>query len=337
MQASNFKGTKLMDANTKAPAIIKKNQPQNVVHSNTMFLKAGSQKPFTTQQMRLFLYILAQLPKKVDMDIPAVRIPVDTLVALMNVNTNNEPIRPFTLKEQMESLASKGASVVDSSGGIIMTTWFDYIRISPDAKSFIFQLQPLLKPFVMHLTGKFTQYQLEYILTMSSTSSIRLYDYLKTIRNMSETTIPLDELRTYLGLANYDADGNIVSYRLPTYKRLNQMVLKPSIDEINENTDIYVTYMPVKSLSDHRSIGGVKFIVKEKDMPPVCLPSLPPSEYGTAKKTRCVHIDKSDIHVDPSKGVKPFSSAEFHPAGEESLCIISEEDAQDMLMGEEGM
>lgn len=264
-------------------------EKQKVVHRNDLFLKNGG--TFTTNQLRLFLYVVAQLPRMLDMAIPAVSVPLETLRQILNL-TGDEGQRGNRLRQILKDLASVPAAVVDGNGGTILTTWFDFIRISQDGKTYIFQLQTLLQPFFMQLSSQFTVYELGYVLMMTSAHTVRLYDTLKTAAYRGSLDVGIDELKQYLGLVDYDDHGQAIGYRFPKFKRFNSDVLKPSVDEINEKTDLTVRYMPLKDLEDRRKIIGVRFWIETKDPCPESGLSLPPARYG---KAELIYLDKEQM------------------------------------------
>lgn len=265
-------------------------EKQKVVHRNDLFLKNGG--TFTSNQLRVFLYVVAQLPRMLDMDMPAVSVPIDTLLQLFNLGNGTEASRGSRLRQLLKDLSIVPAAVVDRDGGTILTTWFDFIRISQDGKTYIFQLQPLLQPFFMQLNSQFTVYELGFVLMMTSAHSVRLYDTLKTSAYRSEMSVGIEELKQYLGLVDYDAHGQVTGYRFPEFKKFNANVLKPAVDEINEKTDLIVSYSPLKDLADRRKMAGIKFIIEAKNPTPDSGAQLPPSRYGRAE---LIAIDKKDL------------------------------------------
>ena len=85
------------------------------------------------------------------------------------------------------------------------------------------------------------------------------FDYFDTARNHGETPfIPLDTFKELMGIALDD---------YPTFKTLNQRVIKPAIKEINELTDFFVE---VEQKRVGRRIGELKFkISRLKELPSV--------------------------------------------------------------------
>lgn len=312
----------------QSQSLPKKELSPKVIHGNDLFVKNGGQ--FTAVQLRIFLYLLSQLPQKKRMDtVPAICVSVETLNELIDGSPSDRNL--FHLRKILNTLASLPATVMDTDGNIILTTWFDYIRISSDGDSFVFQLQEILKPFIMELTGQFAVYQLGYALSLKSSHAMRLYDFLKSIAWKEPYEASLDEIRQYLGLVDYDSNGEVIGYKLPSYKEFNRTVLKPCIDQINEKTDLIVTYQSQKGNIDRRIIGSILFTVSTKSVPPRVSSILPSSRYG---KAELVYIDKKTIQADPSKGISQsphIPAAIFHPAKRENYRILSQSEIDGLM------
>lgn len=111
-------------------------------------------------------------------------------------------------------------------------------------------------PFLMELQKKFTQYDIKQVANLSSAYALRLYEYFLSFLHKNANTayceVSLDDLRFTLGLLQneYKTMSNFKAY-----------VLDFSIKQINENTDISVTYTQKKQ---GRKIVGFEFDLKRK-------------------------------------------------------------------------
>ena len=103
-----------------------------------------------------------------------------------------------------------------------------------------------IMPYLTQLKGQFTQYQLNHISGFSSVHAIRLYELFTQYKRLGERYISVEELKKWLQLEDkYDR-----------YNNLNQWVLIPALSEINEKSDLFVGYEPIKR---GRKIIGVEF------------------------------------------------------------------------------
>ena len=112
---------------------------------------------------------------------------------------------------------------------------------------------PDVVPLITRLEQHFTSYQLKQVTQLKSKYSIRLYELLIAWREVGKMPqIELSDFREKLGI---DADEYV---RMSDFKI---RVLEPSIKQINEHTDIIVTYEQHKK---GRTITGFSFRFKQK-------------------------------------------------------------------------
>lgn len=105
-----------------------------------------------------------------------------------------------------------------------------------------------IMPYLTQLKGQFTQYQLNHISGFSSVHAIRLYELFTQYKRLGERYISIEDLKKWLQLEDkYDR-----------YNNLNQWVLLPALAEINEKSDLFVEYEPIKR---GRKIIAVEFSI----------------------------------------------------------------------------
>lgn len=115
-----------------------------------------------------------------------------------------------------------------------------------------------LKPYLLNLgtsKGRFTAFQLGYIASMNKVYSIRLYEYLKSFEGMNAGyRITIQQFIDRI------AEG---SYTRPI--DLEKWIIQPAIKEINEKTDITVSYAKQRASDKPKSkITHFYFIIKPK-------------------------------------------------------------------------
>lgn len=101
----------------------------------------------------------------------------------------------------------------------------------------------------------FTRFALEQVASMKSVYSVRLYELLNQWKQAKKARFDLDVFRAQLGI------------EVDEYKAMNDFkkrVLQVAIDEINEKSDLQVSYEQEKK---GRKITGFKFKVLTKDKP----------------------------------------------------------------------
>ena len=115
-----------------------------------------------------------------------------------------------------------------------------------------FEINPRAKPYLLQLESFFSSFELKNALRLVGKYSIRLYQITKASLYKKEMYIPLDEFKNTLKLTqkSYDRFNNITN-----------KILIPSVEEINQKTDIELSYETV--LSGRKAIG-IKFRMKDK-------------------------------------------------------------------------
>ena len=116
----------------------------------------------------------------------------------------------------------------------------------------ILELSSNIKDEFLKLKELFTKYRLAYVLKLKGTPAIRIYELLKQYQKAGERVLKVDEIKELLGL---DKD----SYR--RFYDFEKNVLKAAQKEINEKTDITISYKKIKK---GRRIDKIKFDIVAK-------------------------------------------------------------------------
>ena len=137
--------------------------------------------------------------------------------------------------------------------GVVRSRWVSRIFYVDDLALLEITFAPDVVPLVTRLEEHFTSYQAKQVAHLTSKYATRLYELLIAWREVGKVPqIEISEFRNRLGLLDteYTAMNNFKS-----------RVLEPSIKQINEHTDITVTYEQHKK---GRTISGFSFKLKQK-------------------------------------------------------------------------
>jgi plasmid replication initiation protein len=110
-----------------------------------------------------------------------------------------------------------------------------------------FEVDSLVKPYILDYTKGFTRYHLENILRLSSYYSMQMYEILKSYEKIGSRNIKIIDLRIML---------NLKEKEYPFYANFKQRILLSSQKELKEKTDIYFTFEEIKR---GRKIIEIKF------------------------------------------------------------------------------
>jgi plasmid replication initiation protein len=108
-------------------------------------------------------------------------------------------------------------------------------------------------PYIKPLKDNYTRYEIENLLSLRSSYSARIYELMKMKEYRGFRELTVDELREYCGIEEGEYKA---------FKDFEKRVLKVAKKEINENTDITISYEKVKS---GRRIHRIEFTIKSKD------------------------------------------------------------------------
>ena len=137
--------------------------------------------------------------------------------------------------------------------GIVRSRWVSRIFYVDDLALLEITFAPDVVPLITRLEEHFTKYEAKQVAHLTSKYATRLYELLIAWREVGKVPqLELSEFRNRLGLV--DSEYTAMS-------DFKKRVLEPSIKQINEHTDITVTYEQHKK---GRIISGFSFKFKPK-------------------------------------------------------------------------
>ena len=136
---------------------------------------------------------------------------------------------------------------------LIQVAWLGAADYKIDKGIISLSFHPHLKPFFLKLKDNFTKINISDVMCLQSIHSTRIYELLKQREYVGERIIKLEDLRDICGISS------------EKYKQINDLqryVLNISQREINEKTDIEISYSMIK---EGRKYVAVEFKIKNKD------------------------------------------------------------------------
>lgn len=163
------------------------------------------------------------------------------------------------MKDAEENLFNRRFSYIDERGELIKSRWIQQVTYLDDEGAIELVFTLAVVNGISRIDGAedfFTSYLLEQTAGMDSIYSVRLYELLVQWVTAKNTPLfELEKFRDQLGVEDHE------------YKRMGNFklrVLDLAVKEINEKSDIKVSYSQVKK---GRTITGFKFKVLAKDKP----------------------------------------------------------------------
>lgn len=177
-----------------------------------------------------------------------------------NFNILNLDIRDFfkllgTTKERYTEIREvvrdlrKKEVIINTDEGEIIAGWLSSIYYKKNKGIIELEFSKKLVPYLLQLKEKFTRYQIKNILYLSNKHSIRIYELLKQYEPIGKRTFTVDELKEILMLGE----------QYQRFYDFERYVLKPTMEEINEYTDIKISYDKIKK---GRSINSIRYKIE---------------------------------------------------------------------------
>ena len=136
--------------------------------------------------------------------------------------------------------------------------WFSHAEYIEGKGIINISFHKSLKPYLLQLKSRFTQYKLNHVVRFKSSYSIRLYELLKSYEYLGDgecfyRVFTLIELKIYFGVE----EG-----KYEIFSHFKSRIIEPSVNEINLHSDILVS--SVDYIKYGRAVDKIKFTVEPK-------------------------------------------------------------------------
>ena len=160
------------------------------------------------------------------------------------------------MKDAEDTLFNRRFSYIDDEGKLVKSRWLSQVRYLDDEGAIEVVFTPAVVQGITRIDGAeefFTKYLLEQTAEMDSNYSVRLYELLVQWKQAKKT--PVFELEKFRGQLGLESD------EYQTMSNFKKRVLNLAVEEINEKSDLNVSYTQKK---EGRKIAGFSFTVHEK-------------------------------------------------------------------------
>lgn len=222
-----------------------------VVKANTLIQE--SRFSLSTQQQKMLLFIISQI-SRYDEDFKLYEFKISEFCKVCGIDTtsgNNYK----TLKEQIKKISDKSLWIKLPNGKETLLRWIEKPYINEKSGTIQIKLDEDMKPFLIKLKERFTEYELIYTLNFKSKYSIRLYEYLKSIH--------YKKLETYEKEIEIEEFQRLLDSPYKYFRDFNTNVLKPTHKEINKYSDLDFEYELIKS---GKKVVKIKITIGIKDI-----------------------------------------------------------------------
>lgn len=164
---------------------------------------------------------------------------------------NTKALRYTEIRELVVGLMSKQVRIETDKRDLV-ANWVSSIDYIKNSGLIELEFSEKLIPYLLELKERFTRYQLKNILYLKSKHSIRIYELLKQYQTIGHRTFKIEELKELLMLDD----------KYTEFKNFNRFIIKLTMEEINDFTDINID---VEYIKRGRKIVSVKYIISSKD------------------------------------------------------------------------
>lgn len=208
---------------------LQKSNPYLVVQDNDFI---NFRHTLTVQEARVFLSVVAQVEKD-DIDFKVYKIDVEQFVEAVGLKRKD---MYSELKKVSDQLTSKKFRQEKEDGSFLITNYISSAEYRSGEGFVELTFDPKLKPFLLGLKSKFTQYDIRNILSLRSVFSVLLYQQLKQYEKLGKRLYPLIDLKYKLN----------VDDKYKNYAHFRIKVLETAQKEIKEHCDIYFKFEEIK-------------------------------------------------------------------------------------------
>lgn len=220
-----------------------------VVKANRLI--QDSRFSLSTQQQKIVLYIISQI-QPYDEEFKLYEFTITEFCKLCGINAKGEMYS--LIKNQIKAISDKSVWITLDNGKETLLRWIEKPYIDERSGTVHIKLDEDMKPYLLQLKERFTEYELINTLNFKSKYSIRLYEFLKSIH--------YKEIEEYTQIVSIENFQQILDSNYKLFKDFHTRVIKPAQKEINEYSDIIFNY---ELITKGRKITDIKIFLKPKE------------------------------------------------------------------------
>ena len=253
----------------KTPKKVKIIPPKNelIIQHNKL---VESRYRLSLQEKRVVLWIISQI-KPDDDDFTKHTISIRDFQKITGVSGNNmhKEIAKITM-----SLIQRGLSIRDlKNDTLLQVSWLNSAYYHYQEGLVELKIAQELKPYLLQLREQFTVVSLPDVMGLQSMYAVRVFELLKQYQSLGVREITLSDLRECCGIS-------LSHYK--KFRHLKEKVLEAAKREINEKTDIFISYEAEKTA---RKITSIKFFIKKN-------PGYKKTEFEKSQQEKAVILQK---------------------------------------------
>lgn len=160
-------------------------------------------------------------------------------------------IRYKEIKEVVMKLMDKKL-YINTDKDELVAHWVSAIRYTHGTGIVELEFSEMLIPYLLQLKNRFTKYYLKNIIHLKNKYSIRVYELLKEFQGLEKRNFDLEEFKRIL----------MIEDKYSEFKDFNKWILKPTMQEINQHTDLEISY---EKVTRGRKVIGINYTIASKE------------------------------------------------------------------------
>ena len=195
---------------------------------------------------------------------------------------------------------------IQEGNTLLQVAWLSSARYEKGSGMVTLKFSPDLKPYMLQLKEKFTQYQLGNILSMKSKYSPRIYEILKCneFKKQGYIEIEIVDLRNLLKAEDI----------YPRYNDFKRKVIEQSQKELKKNSDIDFDFEEIKT---GRRVTSLKFYIHANKTKKVNAPKVADEVSADHEETP---LDTLEQRINQTLEILEYKKNKVNPS--EALSII---------------
>jgi plasmid replication initiation protein len=302
---------------------------------------AEARYELTPREQKLVLYVISMIePEDEFFKLHKINVKHFAQIAGLDSNALYKELREVALQIKSKPLVINGhIEPGDTNPTELITSWFADVVIQANGDGYIgVSISERLKPYLLQVKREFFRYRLAYVLHLRSGYAIRLYQWAKRWQYAGKRRISIDELRVVMGTVELTPKGNISKTLLALYKDFKKRALLPAVTEINQKTDIFVSFVENK-VKGAKAVESLTFTISENakasELEAVPIPQAPqlelelpePNEHGETSADVFLRKLKDDFGLSAPqvKTIEQYIQTHGMAYIEEKIAVVNSE------------
>lgn len=244
---------------------------KEITHHNS--ISQGKLEDFELRELKLFLVLMADVKKE------SLEYNYNSIDIKKFINMGDQSYKAF--EKIISNLQKRRILIFENEDQYNAYNIFSILRFNKKEKYIIVKYNEEFFPLISDFKKNFCKYKLKYIEPLTSKYSIMFYMLCKSNEFRKEFTLSVNEINEKIG-------------KVIRSNNLEKIVLIPTIQEINQYTDINIEVIKERNGLKNK-ISGYKFIVSKKIIKVSNL-----LEKAIKKAKRNIYINKSKMLNDES-------------------------------------